>query len=92
MAFRASFDCLWCGRRHAAAGSEDLTGWAQLCPACLERAGSNPFLRYRVRRAIADRQAARPGGPPPAGANPIEPGPRRDGADQAASGEEAGRE
>jgi hypothetical protein len=62
MAFRATFDCLWCGRRHAAADADDLAGWAQLCPACLDRAGTNPFLRYRVRRAIADRRAAR-GGP-----------------------------
>ena len=65
MAFRASFDCLWCGRRHAAANAEDLAGWAQLCPACLERAGSTPFLRYRVRRAIADRRAARGEAAPP---------------------------
>ncbi len=59
MAFRANFDCLWCGRRHAAADSDDLAGWAQLCPSCLDRAGTNPFLRYRLRRAIADRRAAR---------------------------------
>lgn len=86
MAFRASFDCLWCGRRHAATGGEDLAGWAQLCPTCLERAGTNPFLRYRVRRAIADRQAARAGE-----TNPSDDVLHGDAAERGASGEEAGR-
>lgn len=75
MAFRATFDCLWCGRRHAAADVDDLSGWAQLCPACLERAGTNPFLRYRVRRAIADRRTARDGPAAPAKPGPQEPAP-----------------
>ena len=57
-AFRASFDCLWCGTPHATRGPDDLEGWAQLCPACLGRAGENPFLRFRLRTAIADRAAA----------------------------------
>lgn len=76
MAYRATFDCLWCGRRHRAADADDLTGWAQLCPACLERAGTNPFLRYRLRRAIGDRAAARggPGGLTEGSAEPLPPG------------------
>jgi SAM-dependent methyltransferase len=56
--FRASFDCLWCGRPHRARGPDDLEGWAQLCPDCLGRAGDNGFLRFRLHRAIAERAAA----------------------------------
>ena len=32
-----------------------LEGWAQLCPACLGKAGTNPFLRTRLRTALAER-------------------------------------
>jgi SAM-dependent methyltransferase len=39
----------------------DLEGWARLCPACLGRAGSNAFLRGRLRIALAERVAAGPG-------------------------------
>ena len=39
MPFRASFSCLWCGTPHTAAGEDDLEGWAQLCPACIGKAG-----------------------------------------------------
>ncbi|MBF6605044.1 MAG: class I SAM-dependent methyltransferase [Chloroflexi bacterium] len=58
MPFRASFDCLWCGSAHATSGPDDLEGWAQLCPDCLGRAGDNPFLRFRLRDALAARAAA----------------------------------
>lgn len=58
MAYRGTFDCLWCGTAWTVRGPDDLEGWAQLCPACLGRAGANAFLRGRVRRAIADRAAA----------------------------------
>jgi hypothetical protein len=55
--FRASFDCLWCGR--ASTGREDdLGGWAQLCSDCLGRAGDNAFLRTRLRAALAERAGA----------------------------------
>jgi SAM-dependent methyltransferase len=61
MPFRASFDCLWCGAPHRAARPDDLEGWAQLCPACLGRAGENPFLRFRLRAAMDERaRSARP--------------------------------
>ena len=58
MAFRATFDCLWCGTRHTVRGPEDLEGWAQLCPTCVGKAGDNGFLRARLRGAITDRSAA----------------------------------
>jgi demethylmenaquinone methyltransferase/2-methoxy-6-polyprenyl-1,4-benzoquinol methylase len=58
MAFRATFDCLWCGRPWRAHDEADLTGWAALCPDCLGRAQDNPFLRFRLRRALRER----PGG------------------------------
>jgi ubiquinone/menaquinone biosynthesis C-methylase UbiE len=63
MAFRASFDCLWCGVAHVCRGPDDLEGWAQLCPACIGKAGDNGFLRYRVRGALAERSAASRAGP-----------------------------
>jgi hypothetical protein len=56
--FLASFSCLWCGSPHATRGADDLEGWAQLCPDCLGRAGENPFLRFRLRDALAERAAA----------------------------------
>jgi demethylmenaquinone methyltransferase/2-methoxy-6-polyprenyl-1,4-benzoquinol methylase len=56
--FRASFDCLWCGTAHACRGTDDLEGWAQLCPTCVGRAGDNGFLRFRLRQALAERATA----------------------------------
>ncbi len=58
MSFRATFDCLWCGTAWTTQGPNDLEGWALLCPTCLGRAGSNPFLRGRLRRALGQRVAA----------------------------------
>jgi hypothetical protein len=55
MPFRATFQCLWCGRTHRARSVSDLEGWALLCPECLGRAGENPFLRFRLKQALADR-------------------------------------
>ena len=63
MTFRPTFDCLWCGDSWTARGPGDLEGWAQLCPACLGRAGSNAFLRGRLRTALAERGAAGPAAP-----------------------------
>ncbi len=61
MPFRATFDCLWCGSEWTVRTPGDLEGWAQLCPGCLGRAGSNAFLRGRLRTALAERAAsARP--------------------------------
>src|SRR3954469_15475514 len=57
MPFRATFDCLWCGTAWSTRGPDDLEGWAQLCPDCLGKAGTNPFLRNRLRAAIAERGA-----------------------------------
>lgn len=57
MPYRATFSCLWCGAPHATRGPDDLEGWAQLCPDCLGRAGENPFLRFRLRDALAERAA-----------------------------------
>jgi SAM-dependent methyltransferase len=58
MPFRASFDCLWCGRAHRTRTGEDLEGWAGLCPDCVGRAGDNGFLRFRLRAAIEERSRA----------------------------------
>ena len=58
MTYRARFDCLWCGTTWAVRGSDDLEGWAQLCPDCLGKAGANTFLRGRLRTAIEQRAAA----------------------------------
>lgn len=66
MTFRPTFDCLWCGDSWTARGPGDLEGWAQLCPACLGRAGSNAFLRGRLRTALAERGAAGPAAGPAA--------------------------
>ena len=70
MPFRATFDCLWCGRPASASSEADLTGWAMLCPDCLERAQDNQFLRYRVRTALRERGG---GGPKTASAGPVAP-------------------
>jgi demethylmenaquinone methyltransferase/2-methoxy-6-polyprenyl-1,4-benzoquinol methylase len=56
--FRASFSCLWCGTAHETRSSDDLEGWAQLCPACVGKAGDNQFLRFRLRQALTERSAA----------------------------------
>jgi SAM-dependent methyltransferase len=56
---RANFDCLWCGRAWTTRSPDDLEGWARLCPDCLGRAGDNPFLRFRLRDALAARSAAK---------------------------------
>ncbi len=55
MAYRPTFDCLWCGMAWTTRGPNDLEGWAQLCPGCLGKAGANPFLRGRLRAALAQR-------------------------------------
>ncbi len=58
MPFRSTFDCLWCGTSHTCRGPDDLEGWAQLCPACIGKAGDNGFLRFRLRQALAERGEA----------------------------------
>src|SRR4051812_40527668 len=58
MPFRKRFECLWCGTPHVTRAPSDLEGWAQLCPACLGKAGTNPFLRSRLRDALAERGRA----------------------------------
>ena len=58
MSYRATFDCLWCGDAWTTRGPNDLEGWALLCPSCLGKAGSNPFLKGRLRHALADRVGA----------------------------------
>jgi hypothetical protein len=60
--FRATFDCLWCGAPWTTRGQDDLEGWAQLCSTCLGKAGTNPFLRVRLRAAIEARAASSPVG------------------------------
>src|SRR5215218_4819394 len=56
--FRPTFDCLWCGTAHACRGADDLEGWAQLCSACVGKAGDNGFLRFRLRQALTERGTA----------------------------------
>jgi demethylmenaquinone methyltransferase/2-methoxy-6-polyprenyl-1,4-benzoquinol methylase len=63
--FRESFDCLWCGRAWTTRTGSDLEGWAGLCPDCLGRAQENPFLRFRLRTALAERAAGSTGGDAP---------------------------
>ena len=58
MPFRASFDCLWCGKSWSTRSAHDLEGWAQLCAECVGRAGDNEFLRYRLRQAFEERATA----------------------------------
>jgi hypothetical protein len=58
MSYRATFDCLWCGTAWTTRGPNDLEGWALLCPTCLGKAGSNPFLKGRLRKALAERVGA----------------------------------
>jgi demethylmenaquinone methyltransferase/2-methoxy-6-polyprenyl-1,4-benzoquinol methylase len=70
MPFRSTFDCLWCGTSYVARGSDDIEGWAQLCPDCIAKAGDNGFLRFRLRDAITERgRAAVPAGARPTAAN-----------------------
>jgi ubiquinone/menaquinone biosynthesis C-methylase UbiE len=57
MPFRATFDCLWCGKTWTTRASDDVEGWAQLCPDCVGRAGDNEFLRFRLRQAFEERAA-----------------------------------
>lgn len=66
MVFRADFDCLWCGASHVVRSADDLEGYAQLCPACVGRAGENGFLRFRLKTALAERSAALASVPQPA--------------------------
>ena len=55
MSFRNAFECLWCGASWATRGSDDLEGFAQLCPECIGRAGDNGFLRFRLKAALDER-------------------------------------
>ncbi len=81
MVFRATFDCLWCGTAHVVRAADDLEGYAQLCPACIGRAGENGFLRFRLKTALAERSAALANAEPaeaviaPADLVPSPPGP-----------------
>lgn len=72
------FACLWCGRDWQPGDADDLEARARLCPDCLGRAGENPFLRYRLHRALEER-ASRAAEPPavaePRPAAPVEPDP-----------------
>ena len=57
MPFHLTFDCLWCGTAYTCRGTDDLEGWAQLCPDCVGKAGENGFLRFRLRQALTERAA-----------------------------------
>lgn len=74
MAFRDRFDCLWCGDACTTRAPSDLEGWTQLCSTCLGKAGTNPFLRTRLRQAIAARAAANPVRPDAIPTDPSAPG------------------
>ena len=58
MPFRQSFSCLWCGASYTTRSTDDLEGWAQLCPECIGKAGDNGFLRFRLHQALRERGAA----------------------------------
>jgi demethylmenaquinone methyltransferase/2-methoxy-6-polyprenyl-1,4-benzoquinol methylase len=49
------FDCLWCGRTWHPRDADDLEARARLCPDCLGRADSNPFIRFRLHAALDAR-------------------------------------
>ena len=78
MPFRDRFDCLWCGEAWTTRAPSDLEGWAQLCPTCLGKAGTNAFLRSRLKQAMGARAAVNPSRPAavvtaPTGQNPSTP-------------------
>ena len=56
------FDCLWCGRAWQPRAADDLEARARLCPDCLGKAGENPFLRFRLHRALEQPAAGAAGG------------------------------
>ena len=65
------FDCLWCGQTWRPRNANDLEALARLCPDCLGRAGSNEFLRFRLRAALDARAGAVAAAPaPPAASAP----------------------
>ena len=66
------FDCLWCGQAWHPRDASDLEALARLCPDCLGRAGSNEFLRFRLRAALDARARAEPASP----ADPARPADR----------------
>ncbi len=72
MPVRETFDCLWCGQPWTVRDRQDLEAWAHLCPECLGRAGDNPFLRARLRAALAERAGAAQESPRTAGSAPAQ--------------------
>lgn len=58
MPFLPAFSCLWCGTSYTTRSTDDLEGWAQLCPDCIGKAGDNGFLRFRLHQALRERGAA----------------------------------
>jgi demethylmenaquinone methyltransferase/2-methoxy-6-polyprenyl-1,4-benzoquinol methylase len=55
------FDCLWCGQAWHPREADDLEARARLCPDCLGRADSNPFIRFRLHAALDARARATSG-------------------------------
>ncbi len=68
-----TFACLWCGRSWTVRTTDDLEGYAKLCPDCLGKAGDNAFLRFRLRAALDARGAASSAGPEAPSAPPEAP-------------------
>jgi SAM-dependent methyltransferase len=64
------FDCLWCGQTWQPRDVDDLEALARLCPDCLGRADSNPFIRFRLRAALEARARALAGSAPGIPASP----------------------
>ena len=86
VAYRETFDCLWCGASHTCRTPDDIEGWAQLCPDCVGKAGDNGFLRFRLREALAERgRASTPGvAPEPPRAPAVDPSAVADADDMVA--------
>jgi len=59
------FDCLWCGQTWHPHDADALEALARLCPDCLGRADSNPFLRFRLHAALEARATATSAGAGP---------------------------
>lgn len=67
----APFSCSWCGLPVSATTLEDLSAWTLLCPACLERAPGQPYLKTKLKEGLRRRAE---GAQPPVGI-PLAPTP-----------------
>jgi demethylmenaquinone methyltransferase/2-methoxy-6-polyprenyl-1,4-benzoquinol methylase len=79
--FRATFNCLWCGRPHQTRTPDDIEGYALLCPDCIGRAQDNEFLRFRLREGLRARSGSEAAPASPVQPDPVRPDPVRPDSD-----------